>query len=190
MSQQSPIAPSELFADGFRIRSARLSDAALLCAFKRRVLAETEYLLQGIEDFEDRSDVEAELIGRFLANDNCLLLVAVDGHAVVGMCTVVGGHLLRNRHVGQMGVAVIRRLWRRGLARRLIAASIAASRDALVLTKLALQVHASNTAARRLYESFDFEIEGVLRREARLGAGWDDLIAMGLLLDAAPAEPG
>ena len=164
------------------IRQATLADAEGLRIFKRTVLGETEYLLQGLEDFDDRVEAERELIGRFLHQPNCLLLVAVMGSRVVGLCSIVGGHLWRTRHVGTLSLGVLQSQWRRGIGARLMRAAMQWAEDNPVLRKLALQVHASNLPARRLYEGLGFREEGLLRREARLGDGYDDLVPMARLL--------
>lgn len=166
-----------------RVRIATLADADAVRAFKRLALGETEYLLQGLEDYDDRVAAERELIGRFLNQANCMLLVAVTaGGRVAAICSVVGGHLYRTRHVGTMSVAVLSPFWGQGLATRLMRDAMAWAEANPLLTKLSLQVHASNAPARRLYQRLGFAEEGLLRGEARLADGFDDLVPMGLAL--------
>jgi RimJ/RimL family protein N-acetyltransferase len=174
------------------VRPATLGDAEALRNFKRLALSETEYLLQGLEDFDDHTESERDLIGRFLHQPTCLLLVAVIDNRIVGLCSIVGGHLWRTRHVGTMSIGVLRQYWRHGVASRLMRAALRWAQDHPVLDKLSLQVHASNTPARLLYLGQGFVEEGLLRREARLGDDFDDLVPMGLLLrkprDGTPPE--
>lgn len=160
------------------IRQATLADAEHLRLFKRIALAETEYLLQGLEDYDDRLETERDLISRFLHQANCVLFIAVAQGRVVGQCSVVGGHLWRTRHVGTLSLGVLSSHWRRGIGARLMWTAIQWAQDNPVLHKLALQVHASNLPARRLYLGLGFVEEGVLRGEARLGDGYDDLVPM------------
>ncbi len=169
--------------DVFTIRPAGLADAEVLCAFKRQIFGETEFLLQGLEDFDDQVEVERDLIGRFHHQSNSVLVLAVlpDGR-VIGLCSVVGGHLWRTRHVGTMSIGVLRAWWRRGVGKRLMTQTIRWAQENPLLEKLALQVHATNTAARAMYQSLGFAEEGLLRGEAKLGDGEDDLVPMGLRL--------
>jgi RimJ/RimL family protein N-acetyltransferase len=51
--------------------------------------------------------------------------------------------------------------------------------------KLSLRVLGGNTAARRLYESCGFAVEGVLREEFFLAGRYDDDVLMACVLDAA-----
>lgn len=170
------------------IRPAGLADAEALCAFKRQVFGETEFLLQGLEDFDDQVEVERDLIGRFHHQSNSVLAVAVlDDGRIVGLCSIVGGHLWRTRHVGTMSIGVLRAWWRRGVGRRLMAQTIRWADENPLLEKLTLQVHATNTAARTMYAGLGFVEEGLLRGEAKLGDGEDDLVPMGVRL---PKRPG
>ena len=75
-----------------------------------------------------------------------------------------------------------------GVGRRLAEACIeqARSRGA---RKLSLRVLGGNVAARRLYESCGFTVEGVLCEEFFLGGRYVDDVLMACLLDAV-AGPG
>jgi len=171
------------------LRGATPGDAEALRAFKRQALGETEYLLQGLEDFDDRIESERDLIGRFLSQPNCRLwLAALPSGRVIGLASVVGGHLHRTNHVGTMSVAVLRRHWRRGVASRLMRTAMEWARDGGALHKLTLQVHASNHAARELYRHLGFVEEGLLRGEARVGQNYEDLVPMGLWLSKGPVQ--
>lgn len=165
-----------------RVRAAVAGDARRLCDFRRRVLLETEFLLQGPEDWVDQIEEERDLIGRFAADPGSVLLIAATGGAIVGMCSVVAGALARNSHVGQVGIGVLQRCWRQGVAKALMQRCLTWAVDEGHLHKLSLQVHSANAAARRLYEDLGFEYEGVLRDEARLDGRYVDLLAMGRLL--------
>ncbi|MEY3011470.1 MAG: hypothetical protein RIT45_205 [Pseudomonadota bacterium] len=169
------------------IRRARFSDAARLCDFKRLALRETEFLLQGPEDWLDDVPAERSLIEAFVNHDRSVLLLAVlddgdDDASVVGMISIVGGPFRRNAHVGQLGMGVLRSQWRRGVGRALLDASLRWAAGPGGLEKVSLQVHADNHPARRLYESSGFVAEGVLAGEALLGEALCDLVVMGRFL--------
>ncbi|MCO4763592.1 MAG: GNAT family N-acetyltransferase [Myxococcales bacterium] len=173
---------SDQVVDGVTLRAAVVQDARALLHFKRIVLRETEFLLQGPEDLSDQLSDESALIDSFGRHSGCLLLLAWEGQQIVGMCTVVAGGLARSRHVGQTGMAVRRSHWRRGIASALLAE---VRRWSLVqggLHKLSLQVHAANLPARRLYERHGFDYEGTLRDEAVVAGQYADLLAMGHIL--------
>lgn len=172
-------------APALTLRSARLSDAARLCAFKRVALRETEYLLQGVEDWHDDVESERGFIDAFLQHERSLLLLAlVDGGRggpdVIGMCSVIGGPFLRNQHVGQLGMGVLRAHWRQGVGGALLEEAARWSEGRL--TKLTLQVHVTNAPARALYARHGFVEEGLLRGEAMVKGAPADLIVMGRML--------
>ena len=171
-----------------RVRAAVEGDARRLCDFRRAVLSETEFLLQGPEDWRDEVGDERDLILRFAADAGSVLIIAATGGEIVGMCSVVGGPLDRNRHVGQVGIAVLRRCWRQGVARALMRRVLTWAEQEARLHKLGLQVHRNNGPARRLYEDLGFEYEGVLRDEARWADRYVDLLAMGRLFGPAQGQ--
>ena len=168
-------------ASSWTVRLATQQDAQALAHFKGQVLSETEFLLQGLEDFTGNPVDEVNLIDAFERHGGSALWLALEGQEVIAMCTVVAGAFVRSRHVGQTGVAVLRSHWRTGVATALIERAIEAAR-AQGLLKLSLQVHASNHRARRLYERFGFRYEGRLRAEAKLSGNVVDLLAMGRIL--------
>ena len=166
-----------------QIRPVRAADAAALCSFKRVVLMETEFLLQGREDWVDDVAAERGLIDAFLQHSRSVLLVAVEqssaGATIVGMCSVVGGPYVRNAHVGQLGMAVRRSHWRGGIGRGLLQACLRWCGAPGRLRKVTLQVHVDNAPARRLYEDTGFIVEGHLRCEAIINGALVDLLTMG-----------
>jgi ribosomal protein S18 acetylase RimI-like enzyme len=113
------------------------------------------------------------------------VLVAEDGGAVVGYVTLeqswpvaAHGHVL---DVAGLGVHPAHQ--RRGIGRALVeaAAAEAARRGA---RKLSLRVLAPNLAARGLYASCGFEVEGVLAGEFLLEGTFVDDVLMARVLDA------
>ncbi|MBN1092570.1 GNAT family N-acetyltransferase [Blastococcus sp. TML/M2B] len=107
------------------------------------------------------------------------VLVAEDDGAVVGY-TQFGRPtpLASNEHVLHIqGLAVAPSARRQGVARQLLeaAAAEAARRG---IRKLGLRVLGGNTAARTLYESAGFVVEGVLREEFWLDGRYVDDVLM------------
>lgn len=107
------------------------------------------------------------------------VLVAEDDGAVVGY-TQFGRPtpLASNEHVLHIqGLAVDPSVQRRGVARQLLEAATeeAARRGA---RKLGLRVLGGNSAARALYASAGFEVEGVLREEFLLDGRYVDDVLM------------
>lgn len=94
-------------------------------------------------------------------------LVACTGDAVIGQLGLrTFPNHPRRRHVGQLGMAV-RDDWQgKGIGTALMQAAIELADRWLNLTRLELNVYTDNESAIRLYEKFDFVIEGTLARFA------------------------
>jgi ribosomal protein S18 acetylase RimI-like enzyme len=118
------------------------------------------------------------------------VLVAETGHVIAGFAALgQSGRLASRSHVLEIrGLAVHPARQRCGVGRRLVEACIerARSRGA---RKLSLRVLGGNVAARRLYESCGFRVEGVLCEEFFFGGRYVDDVLMASMLDAV-AGPG
>jgi ribosomal protein S18 acetylase RimI-like enzyme len=105
----------------------------------------------------------------------------IAGYAALGQSVPLASH----SHVLDIrGLAVHPACQRSGVGRRLVEACIEQARDRGA-RKLSLRVLGGNTAARRLYESCGFAVEGVLREEFFLAGRYDDDVLMACVLDAA-----
>jgi ribosomal protein S18 acetylase RimI-like enzyme len=107
------------------------------------------------------------------------MLVAEDGGEIVGYVAVGRAtHLESNRHVADIrGLAVAPDHQGRGLGRALVHAALDAARERGA-RKVTLRVLAPNTAARALYESCGFVVEGVRRDEFLLDGRYVDDVLM------------
>jgi ribosomal protein S18 acetylase RimI-like enzyme len=106
------------------------------------------------------------------------VLVAEHDDAVAGYVRLDDGFPIpAHRHVRVIGgLAVDPDRRRLGIARRLVDAAVAEARRRGA-RKVTLRVLGHNTAARRVYESCGFVVEGVLRAEFRVdGADVDDVL--------------
>lgn len=122
---------------------------------------------------------------RYNMERNAVHLVAVDGKKMVGWCDIRPYTLPGMTHAGELGMAVVAGYRGRGLGYRLLEATI---NTALAngLSRIELEVFASNKIAKALYEKLGFEQEGVKRQARYLDGVWDDLIMMALLKRTNP----
>jgi ribosomal protein S18 acetylase RimI-like enzyme len=107
-----------------------------------------------------------------------VLVAEVDGAAVGYLKLGAPTPLPANRHVLEVkGLAIARACQRRGIGRQLVGAGIdeAAERG---VHRLTLRVLATNPAARRLYLSLGFEVEGILRDEFLIEGRYVDDVLM------------
>ena len=177
--------PLELISlSDLEIREARERDAGTLVQLKKKVFTETNQLLQSLQDYDCDVEEERYLIRRYRHLDNSGLFLAMSGRQAVGFVTLQGASLIRSRHVAQLGIAVTRDLWGRGIGRSLMEFSIEWARQNRFLKKLSLLVYADNERAISMYRAYGFVHEGVLRQEVYLAAEdrYVDLVSMGLML--------
>ena len=111
------------------------------------------------------------------------MLVAEEGGEIVGYVAVGRATRLEsNQHVADIrGLAVAPDHQGRGLGRALVQAALDAARERGA-RKVTLRVLAPNTAARALYESCGFVVEGVRRDEFFLDGRYVDDVLMARMI--------
>jgi putative acetyltransferase len=122
--------------------------------------------------------VSEDATRRFLENPpdgHTGIVAALDGK-LVGTADVTRDKG-RRAHVGHIGICVHDDFHRRGIGARLMAALVDTADNWLNLRRLELAVYVDNAPAIRLYEKFDFAVEGTRRAVAfRDGAFVDDFM--------------
>ena len=158
------------------IRPTTLDDAPALCACVDAVARERRYLktLHGFTVEQTRSFLTS------LAETGGVQMLALAGDAVVGWCDVMPQPFEGMRHVGQLGMGLVPGYRGQGLGRRLLRETLGRAFSA-GLSRVELEVFASNVAAIRLYEQERFVTEGRRQRARILDGVEDDIVLMGLL---------
>ena len=175
----------EFIVDGLPIciRPAESEDAAALSPLRVQIDGETENMDR--EPGEAFLDVPAfeRIIEADAANPRNLFLVAVAGGRIAGYARCEGSDLKRLAHKVEFGVCVAKEFWGYGIGKQLLMQAIQWA-DANGIVKMTLQVLETNEKAIRLYQSFGFEIEGVLRKDKLLADGkYYSTLVMGRLRD-------
>jgi RimJ/RimL family protein N-acetyltransferase len=168
----------------FVVREGLDGDAARIHELKAQLFRETDLLLQAHDDFEETVENEETFLRRCHQSPTSVFLVAEasDGE-LLGHLAILGGPYRRTRHVGQLGMAVARSWWGEGVGGALLDEAIDWAIQNRHLTRITLQVYASNERARALYRGRGFVEEGVLRREVRKDDGsFEDLVMMARFL--------
>jgi ribosomal protein S18 acetylase RimI-like enzyme len=115
--------------------------------------------------------------------------VAEEDGKMVGWCDAIPGDALSGtRHVGRLGMGVLKECRRQQIGRRLVEATIERASMA-GLEKIELTVHASNEAAIALYRSLGFEEEGRRKRAWVVDGVYDDILLMALDLKPSNRVP-
>lgn len=152
------------------IREAELKDAEALARLRVKTDGETEYMdREEGEGYLSPKDFE-ELIMTDQKELNNLCLVACDKQEIIGYCRCEGNKLKRLSHQVTFGIVIMKDYWGYGLGRQMIEMIIAWSEEQKI-HKINLSVSASNIRAIRLYETYNFQIEGCLKDDKRLRGG-------------------
>ena len=99
---------------------------------------------------------------------------------LVGWCDIAPVERPVHAHCGTLGIGVVEGYRGRGLGSRLLEVTLGRARR-IGLTRIELGVREHNTPAIALYEKFGFVREGVKRNAVRVGAEYENVIAMALL---------
>lgn len=159
-----------------RIRPVRTEDAEAIHGIRRQPSV-VRYTM-GLPS--TRLDDVRRRIEGYGADDH-VLVAELDGE-VVGMAGLhVGGP--KQRHVGHVGIMVGDEHQGRGVGRALMAALLELADAQLGLARVELEVAGENVAAIRLYESLNFEREGLKRRAFMVDGRLADLVVMGRVRD-------
>lgn len=109
-------------------------------------------------------------------------LIALDGSKVVGWCDIGVSEHEGFTHAGRLGMGVLNEYRGQGIGSRLLEETLSEARDR-GFERVELDVYASNIPAIRLYEKFEFQVEGRKRKARKLDGISDDLIVMAILFD-------
>ncbi len=161
--------------DGLTIRPIRVSDAAELNAM--RIMPGVQETISGI--YSERVSFSEEYIKNLTPSDYVFIAeVLINGDFnTVGFASISIKDSPQNRHEGVFGV-MVRTEWQgMGIGRKLIDKVIDLADNHLNLKRVELVVFADNNDAIRLYESYGFEREALLRANMiRSGSFCDSLI--------------
>ena len=127
---------------------------------------------------ETRSFVESLLRG------GGVHIVARAEGRVVGWCDVLRHHREGTRHGGVLGIGLLPEWRERGVGAALLARTLEAA-EAAGMTRVELEVFASNTRAIRLYEGAGFVHEGLKRRARCIDGRVEDIVCMARLTEPA-----
>ena len=157
------------------IRTARESDAELICGAVTAIASEKRYLAS-VDGFS-LEDTRAFL--KFIVEHNQAQATAFAKGIVVGFCDILPNASVGFSHVARLGMGV-RIEWRRqGIGRRLLDACLALTKHKGI-EKVELEVFSDNIGAVKLYQSFGFSREGVKLRGRKLDDRYQDVILMAL----------
>ncbi|MDR2213032.1 MAG: GNAT family N-acetyltransferase [Pseudomonadales bacterium] len=124
---------------------------------------------------------ELEAVRKVVAARMPLFFVAIKQDAIIGWCDVIIPRQRDGfRHCGELGMGLLPEFRGRGLGTRLLRETLDAA-HASGLSRIELEVYASNQPAIHLYERFGFKHEGCKRQARILDGQAEDILCMALV---------
>lgn len=164
----------------FLVRRAVEGDAPSLIELRRKLFAETSFMLMEPAEFTNTADDERKRIARLQGRANSLVLLAEVHAQPVGLLTAVGGELNRMRHSATLALGVAKTHWGRGIATAMVRDAVSWAATA-GLSRLELTVHTTNLAAISVYLRCGFEVEGRRRKSLFVEGAYVDEYLMSRL---------
>lgn len=168
--------------DGRRVivREADANDAETIVSVINSVAAERVYT--PIDRFPHDVDWERNYIQEHVKEKkDRLIAVAVLEGKIVGVCDLHPGRHETNRHVGGLGMSVVKDYREIGVGTAMMKYLMDWAKDHNV-EKLYLSVFSTNRRAINLYKKFNFQVEGKRGRQYKIEGKYVDEVLMGKFL--------
>jgi RimJ/RimL family protein N-acetyltransferase len=161
------------------IRMCREDDAVKLRDTIKRYLRDSPFIPMLPEEFVYSPEEQKQIIQRFAAQGNSLLLVAEYEGFIVGNIDLTGSQRDRMKHTAMIGMGMLE-AWRgQGLGTVLMKQVMLWAKKNPALEQLWLEVYAENTAGLRLYKKFGFGERGRYDAFFKHNGIYSDKIMMG-----------
>ena len=161
------------------IREARVEDAEAILNVVKEVASEENLILLDKGEYDVRLEkyhiLSAKSSGRTL-----ILVAEVDGK-VVGVGELKIGEFKKNSHTAELGLAVIKEFRGLGVGKALMEEMLSYAQKREV-EKVWLSVFSTNNAAITLYRKFGFVVEGVRKKQFKIGNTYVDELLMAKFL--------
>lgn len=166
------------------LREVVPEDAADILAVLKQIGEETDYLLLGTDEHVLTVAQEKEYLQNLIDTPNNLMLVAIAANKIIGLASVSAEANEKIKHIGEIGISVLKPYWGFGVGSILLDELIYWSQTSGIIRRLELTVQERNERAVRLYEKFGFHTEGMLARGICLDGEFYDVRLMSLMIDA------
>lgn len=164
------------------VREVTVKDAKNLLEFCNQVGSETDNLSYGSEGMGLSVAEEEKILAKFQNAKTCHFLLAEENGQIVGTCNCRSFRKKRLSHRVEIGIAVKKAYWNKGIGRKLLTRLIDLSRQS-GLKILSLEVRTDNKGAIHLYESLGFRRIGTFEGFMEIDGKSIDFDIMELFLE-------
>lgn len=149
------------------IREAIPEDAEQLLKVTRKIGEETEFLVMDEKGINLPEELLALQLADIYENTSNVLFVALLGDQIVGTASIKSDKEKRIKHIGELGISILKEYWGMGLGSILMEELLAWVEAGQEIFRVELTVQEQNANAIHLYEKFGFKREALLERGAR-----------------------
>lgn len=151
-----------------KVRVAVEEDAATMLEIQKEVLAEEDFLITTVEEFQQTIDGQKEWIQAKLANERETIFIAQYEEKMVGWLMFQSPHRKRLAHTGTFGMMVLKEYRGLGIGKLLLEKIITWAEHNPYIEKISLGVFSTNERAIALYKKMGFVEEGRKINEIKL----------------------
>ena len=151
-----------------KVRVAVEEDAATMLEIQKEVLAEEDFLITTVEEFQQTIDGQKEWIQAKLANERETIFIALYEEKMVGWLMFQSPHRKRLAHTGTFGMMVLKEYRGLGIGKLLLEKIIMWAEHNPYIEKISLGVFSTNERAIALYKKMGFFEEGRKINEIKL----------------------
>ncbi|MGT2844552.1 GNAT family N-acetyltransferase [Streptococcus hongkongensis] len=167
-----------------KIEEAQPSDAQAIQELLRSISLESHFL----SEMQAILDIDAKELGqsleRLAQRSDSICLLAKVNNQLIGLVNMSTGPYDDTNHISELFIAVDKRFRGQGLGKELMALGLDWAQQTESIRKIELEVQVANKAAIKLYQSFDFVIEGQRRFAVKsINGNYSDAYLMGKLLN-------
>lgn len=164
------------------VREVTVKDAKNLLEFCNQVGSETDNLSYGSEGMGLSVAEEEKILAKFQNDKMSYFLLAEGNGQIVGSCNCRSFRKKRLSHRAEIGIAVKKAYWNKGIGRKLLTRLINLSRQS-GLKILSLEVRTDSKGAIHLYESLGFRRIGTFEGFMEIDGESIDFDIMELFLE-------
>lgn len=145
------------------LREATPKDAKELLRVMNILDKETPFLLVNQHSLNLKEEAMAQQIDFLYEQENQLILLAFNHDELIGVATVMGETDLPLRHIGEIGISILKEYWGYGLGTVMLEEIIDWAIEGQQIKRLEIKVQERNNRAVHLYQKLNFETEGIIR---------------------------
>jgi len=164
------------------IRIAHKDDSEKLIKYFNNVGGESNNLLFGENEFSLTVEQEEEYIEKMKNDENSLMIIALDGEAIISSAQISCYKRSRIAHNAETSISVKKDYWNIGVGKEMLSVIVDFAKENNSILNVCLSVNSDNSSALNLYRKFGFEVVGRHKRNFKVSDIFVDEILMDLNL--------